>query len=430
MEDIAKNGLTTMPVLIMPTTDGKWIVKDGNRRITALKLLNFPDICPEPDLAPHIKKLIEKYKNNIPSEVDCLSSENKEAIFNEIVARHSGAREGAGQYDWYAYMRTIYLLNNKHPTDYKRAGQYMCWAEKEGLDVDDDFPISTTARFFTQDNLRLLGFEIENDQIKPILSKEKILKMASKINDDFSLKIFDVNSVFKPDDALKYLKNVRAFADILDDEYQNKDDGRKDNHENDRYGKEDSEYKSDKKDGEDENNNTSDGGESKVGGDNDDGRSENKKGGRGTPRKSPYDRTKLFGREKIGLTIPDDAIKARSVVTELRQLDVKKTTLAVTVLLRALLELSTNEYREIHSLKVKDSLSKNIAMCSDHMFENNLLSKEEHNITLAYTRGEQGLLHIEMLQKFVHKDTHHPDYVVINTFWNNIGAFVRACWKD
>ncbi|EHI6441514.1 ParB N-terminal domain-containing protein, partial [Escherichia coli] len=184
MEDIAENGLTTMPILVMPHSEGKWVVKDGNRRITALKLLNNPDSCPEPHLIPKIKKIKEKYHDNIPTTVDCLSSDNFEAVFKEIIARHSGARNGAGQYDWFAYMRTIYLLNNGHPTDYKRAGQYMCWAEQEGIDVDDDFPITSVARFFTRDNLLLLGFEVENDKLKPILSKEKIIKMASKINSD------------------------------------------------------------------------------------------------------------------------------------------------------------------------------------------------------------------------------------------------------
>ncbi|EJU1397831.1 TPA: ParB N-terminal domain-containing protein, partial [Escherichia coli] len=135
MEDIAENGLTTMPILVMPHSEGKWVVKDGNRRITALKLLNNPDSCPEPHLIPKIKKIKEKYHDNIPTTVDCLSSDNFEAVFKEIIARHSGARNGAGQYDWFAYMRTIYLLNNGHPTDYKRAGQYMCWAEQEGIDV-------------------------------------------------------------------------------------------------------------------------------------------------------------------------------------------------------------------------------------------------------------------------------------------------------
>lgn len=118
------------------------------------------------------------------------------------------------------------------------------------------------------------------------------------------------------------------------------------------------------------------------------------------------------------------------IITELRQLDIRKTTLAATVLLRALLELSDREYRTIHSIKDKGGLSKNIALAADHMLNNGKISSSEHNIIMAYTRGEQGVLHIETLQKFLHKESHHPDYQTINIFWDNIGCFVRACWKD
>lgn len=419
MEDIAENGLTTMPILIMPHSDGKWIVKDGNRRITALKLLNFPEGCPEPHLIPKIKKIKEKFQDNIPNTVDCLSSDNFEAIFKEIVARHSGARNGAGQYDWFAYMRTVFLLNNGHPTDYKRAGQYMCWAEREGIDVDDDFPITSVARFFTKDNLRLLGFEVVNDDLSPILSKEKIIKMAAKINTDFSLKLVDVNTVFNPDDAKKYLHSVRKNAGILDEEPEKH---QKDNNthaqEHDNPNNED--------DIQDKENEFDDDFNPNIEQD----EPKKKSGRRGTPQKNPSERNKLFGRGKIGLLIPDDDTKVRTIISELRQLDVKKTTLAAAFLLRALLELSDKEYRKINTLKDRGTLAKNIASSADHMLQQNLISDSEHHIIVAYTRGEQGTVHIETLQKLIHRETHHPDYISMNVFWDNVGCFVRACWKD
>lgn len=57
IQDIAENGLTTMPILIQPLDDGKWLVWDGNRRTTALKLLKNPERCPVEYLKPKIKKL-------------------------------------------------------------------------------------------------------------------------------------------------------------------------------------------------------------------------------------------------------------------------------------------------------------------------------------------------------------------------------------
>lgn len=419
MEDIAENGLTTMPILVMPHSEGKWVVKDGNRRITALKLLNFPEGCPEPHLISKIKKIKEKYVDNIPATVDCLSSDNFDAIFQEIVARHSGARNGAGQYDWFAYMRTIYLLNNGHPTDYRRAGQYMCWAEREGIDVDDDFPITSVARFFTKENLRLLGFEVENDSLNPILSKEKIIKMASKINTDFSLKLVDVNTVFNPSDAKAYLQSVRRSAGIIDLEPDLQEEK-----------KEDCGPDSKKRGYEPKFSPTSDEDQSKEEQEKKPDELSKPTGRGGAPKKNPSERNKLFGRGKIGLSIPDDEVKIRTIISELRQLDVKKTTLATAFLLRALLELSDKEYRKINNLKDRQGLAKNIAYSADHMLQYKLISDSEHHIISAYTRGEQGTVHIETLQKLIHRETHHPDYISMNVFWDNIGCFVRACWKD
>ncbi|ELQ9311819.1 ParB N-terminal domain-containing protein [Serratia marcescens] len=424
MEDIAENGLTTMPILVMPTNDEKWIVKDGNRRVTALKLLNDPNLCSEPHLISKIKEIKKKHSSNIPSKIDCLSSDNKDAIFKEIVARHSGARDGAGQYDWHAYMRTVFLLNNEHPTDYKRAGQYLILAEQGGLDIEDDFPITTVHRFFTIANLKLLGYEVENDKLKPILSQDKIIKMASKINTDFSQKIVDVNSVFTPEAASMYLRKVREFAGIF--EYEDSS-----NEKNENQGEpEGKDTNSDSDDaGDSSSNNTSNTENPDNINTTDDVKSPSSGRGR-TPKKRPSERNKIFGRGKVGIPVPDDDVKVRTIIAELRQLDVKKTTLAVTFLLRALLELSEKEYRGLNKLKDKSSLSKNIATCADHMLAKGLIDDSEHNVIMSYTRGEQGALHIETLQKLIHRDTHHPDYITINTFWDNIGCFVRACWKD
>src|SRR5205814_8885278 len=75
MESIAEDGLTTIPVLVSPVAGAKrrtWVVRDGNRRITALKLLNEPNLCPVERLKPRIKALAKQHKANIATKVDVL----------------------------------------------------------------------------------------------------------------------------------------------------------------------------------------------------------------------------------------------------------------------------------------------------------------------------------------------------------------------
>jgi hypothetical protein len=109
----------TVPILASPNEDGTYTVKDGNRRTTALKLLNNPALCPEPDLVPKITKIATAHKN-FPSQVDLTVTNNESVMISEVLSRHQGEMAGAGQMGWSAYLRTLYLLNHDHPAEYKR----------------------------------------------------------------------------------------------------------------------------------------------------------------------------------------------------------------------------------------------------------------------------------------------------------------------
>lgn len=416
MEDIAKNGLSTMPILVSLDENGKWVVKDGNRRITALKLLNDPERCPEDHLKGRIRSIRNKYLANIPESVDCLAGSSDEAIIKEVIARHSGALDGAGQLDWSAYLRTVYLLNHGHSTDYKRVGQYLFWAEKQGLTVEDDFPITNVQRFFNADNLVLLGFKIENDELTPALSINKIKQMAARIILDFGSRQKTVSDVFKPETAKKYLEEVRAEAGIISaDEDTTNQSSAGTNKGTEETGKEQagSEFNTDSGD--------QSGNKESTSSSRDNSRPP-------SPRNHPSNRNKIFGRSSPGISVPENEVKVRTIIAELRMLDVKKTPFACTMLFRALLELSDGHYRKAKNIQDKNSLAKNVSASADSMLNQQLLSKSEHEVVMSYSQTTTSMLHVNSLQKMLHRDTHHSDYQVINTFWDGIGCFVRACW--
>lgn len=99
------------------------------------------------------------------------------------------------------------------------------------------------------------------------------------------------------------------------------------------------------------------------------------------------------------------------------------------MLLRALIELSTNYYRQKHELKDEQHLHKSVASAADHMKQNGKLSDEQHNIVMHHTRHEAGMLHIKTIQSYVHKTTFMPNGQTLNTIWDEIGCFVGACWR-
>lgn len=414
MADIAEKGLTTMPILVKPV-DNKWVVMDGNRRVTALKLLNDVNLCPNERLKSLIQNLQKAHKGNIPQSIDVLSSSDDEAIAREVLSRHSGAQGGVGQLNWSPYLRTVYLLNHGHPPDYKRPGQYALWAEKQGIWVDDEFPISSLHRFFTIENLSLLGFVIESDELVPAVSLDLAKRMAQTVMTDFAttLKVDDIRT---PDLARNYIAGVRARVGIIEAPSTSTTPS----------------------------NVSSPLVNAPLG----DGAvptnlpthqpitppsppvSQIPPRPSPTPILSAWDRKQVFGRRGPNLQIPESELKARTLVAEIRKLDVKETSLAAAMLLRGFIELSDGYYRTNQTLPDVGKLGKNVLASATHMRDSGKISISEFDIVkrLAVSDSRDELLHIETLQKVMHRDTHHPNYQLVNTLWDNLAPFVRACW--
>ncbi len=424
MKDIANRGLTTMPIIVMPTGDGRFKVMDGNRRVTALKLLNSPDTCPDERLKPLLRQLLKDHRDVIPETVDVMSSADPKAVSMEVLARHSGAQEGVGQVDWSAYLRNVYLINHGHPPDYKRAAQYALWAEDQDIYVSDDFPISSLHRFFTAENLGFLGFRIDKDtdELVPTLSMAQVRQMAQILMTDFLMDI-KVDDVRTPVLAQAYIKTIRNRVGLADVTVSAPVNSAK-----------------------------AMGASPGVGGAF--GASVSPapvpiqepstsslpvpaslatKRAAPTPATPASERDRLFGRSSPGISIPASEVKAATIVAEIRKLKVRAdraTPLAVGMLLRHLIELSDAHYVAIHTLPGKP-LGKSIFQSAQHMKSAGLLSVSECDIICRLADpgiSNSELLHIETLQKWMHRETHIPSYQALNIFWDAIAPFVRACW--
>jgi ParB-like nuclease domain len=421
IQDIAKNGLTTAPILVKPKGDGRFVVMDGNRRMTALKLLNDPGLCPVERLKGRLRALQAEHSEGIPSTVDVFSSSNDEAIAREVLARHSGAQGGVGQLDWSAYLRTVFQLNHGHPPEYRRPGQYAMWAERHGIHVGDEFPITSLQRFFSVENLALLGFSIEEDELILDVSEDTAKRLAQIVITDFDTAAVRVDDVRRPDQARDYIARARARAGLLPASAPEpaltaeslaptppSDDGgtgapasiepRADTPPTDR-----------------------------------DDASEPASPARPppAPRQPPSERKRILGTAAPGFSVPEAEPKARTIVAELRKLDVRESPLATAMLLRALIEISDEHYRRTHRRTDLTKLAKNILASATHMRDSGTLTTGAFDMVSRLAQpGGADLLHVETLQKILHRDTHIPSYQVVNTFWDNIAPFVRACWAS
>lgn len=98
--DIYQNGLNPSVKLIVIKEGDHFVDGDGNRRLTALKILETPSLA---DGFPKVRKRIDailKRPGEVPTEVGCVIFSDRTAARHWILVNHGGEQEGRGQITW------------------------------------------------------------------------------------------------------------------------------------------------------------------------------------------------------------------------------------------------------------------------------------------------------------------------------------------
>ena len=104
--DIVEYGLDPSDLFIVTALgadEGRYVVLDGNRRLTALRALECPDLLS--DAVPNsslnaIKRLANTYRSSPIVDVPCVVFEEREAANHWIESKNTGERGGAGPVRW------------------------------------------------------------------------------------------------------------------------------------------------------------------------------------------------------------------------------------------------------------------------------------------------------------------------------------------
>jgi hypothetical protein len=100
--DIYQYGLNPSAKLILFKSNSHFVDGDGNRRLTALKILETPSLA---DAFPKIRKKIDailKRPGAVPTEIGCVVFSDRNAARHWISINHGGAQDGRGHIDWNA----------------------------------------------------------------------------------------------------------------------------------------------------------------------------------------------------------------------------------------------------------------------------------------------------------------------------------------
>lgn len=230
-KDIAITGKIYETPLVKDEDKCKYIVYDGNRRITCLKILSGLCDCYDLYDKEYYIKLRNDYQcyDKLPREVYCEINRNQAEIDEIIRRRHAPTNSGEIKLNWEPYEKEIFLIRTGKSDKINFAKEIQdILQDKELLSNQDKIPLSNYNRLFSSEKYRkLAGVSIKNNKIVFIVSEEKALNVLSYIarlmisgeislkdilNDDLKMNVFTMlqerNMLPKISDQLKEPKEI------------------------------------------------------------------------------------------------------------------------------------------------------------------------------------------------------------------------------
>ena len=392
-EDIVEYGLNPSELPIVRALEGgRYVVLEGNRRLTALKALENPDSLAgavSPSVLGKLRKLSRNYHEAPIEEVSCAVLPIKEA-HHWMVIRHTGENKGAGIVPW-----------GSDDTGRFRA---RTGVEKERID--------TQVLNFLQSSQHI---DPEKRSKVPVTSLRRLLgtpHVRSKLGIDIKDGVVHLNA--------ETHRVVSALLYVIDD--LTAENGTKTEHI----------YTSEKRREYADNlppdvviENTSDEGVPLT----DIDVKSAKQGRSEARRRKPSRRTKTLITHDCTLKISDDRI--RQIEVELRHLNIEDYPNAASVLFRVFIEQSTDWYCSDQAIELTDrpTLAEKLKKVAEHLVPRGKLSRQQAK-PVHHACQPNSLLgpSIQLWHDYVHNPYVYPGPNDLRAQWNSLQPFVSAIW--
>jgi hypothetical protein len=403
-EDITNEGLNPGdPIFITPhkKLTGQYNILEGNRRVTALKLLENPELIPETNksLLNRFKKLSEKYSKSAIEKIPCVLFNEEKDAEHWIELKHTGQNDGVGTVGWDAQQKARFDERVKGAANY--ALQIIDFLKKHEA-VDEELKkklgkvkSSSLQRLATDPDFRkLAGIEIKNGKLTTCYEPFEIVKPLSKVASDLLRKDFTVKNIYYKDDRLNYLESFKK-TDLPDKSEELAGDWELISN------------------------------------------SPPKKIDKGKLNLKVAKRSKTIISKRHTI-IPKSTIltinqpRVNKIYHELKDLDLKDFENSGAIAFRVFIELSMDSYLEKHPISgvnINSSLSNKLKSVATDLQNKGHLDK--HKLKGAYTAStmKDSIFSIDTFNAFVHNKDFHPEPETLKKNWDNLEIFFIKLWE-
>ena len=218
---LIENGLNpAILMIVMPSEDDKkfFYVLDGNRRLTALKLLESPRLA-EGILSTKslqiLKRLSDEFEKSPIIRASCVVFKSRDEADTWIQLTHRGLNKGAGMLPWDGQVGARYdeLQRGQRNIGLQLLDfvkEYVPLSENTQKKIEDGkFPITTLDRLLSTPYVReKLGIDKTKEDILLFFPKDEVVKGLHRVIEDLASANITVSDLKKQDQRINYINKI------------------------------------------------------------------------------------------------------------------------------------------------------------------------------------------------------------------------------
>lgn len=390
--DFGLNPSELFVVLQVEGPDNRYVVLDGNRRLSALRALENPDLL-DGAVSNHVLRALRKsskaYQEVAIESVPCAVVRDADEARHWIELKHMGERGGAGSVLWGAEESSRFRARTDPPEIHLQALDFLQARGEIDQETRSQVAVTTLRRLLGSPDVRSkLGLEWSEQQLKALGDEESVANALLYVVNDIASKNINVRSVYTREQRLDYadslpsaLHPARIHTEGSGVPLQPPSNQRQST-------------------------------------------SRPK-----PPRKTPRARTQLIPRD-CALNVTDPRV--RDIEEELRRLNVESFPNAVGVMFRVFLELSADCYIEQSGLTTHENarLHTKLNDVTDHLVKRRKLTGQQARPVRRAAQSDSFFApSITLMHQYVHNPHMFPTPSDLRAGWDNLQPWFVAIWS-
>lgn len=192
----------------------RYVVYDGNRRTTALKLIAEPNKAPTQELKKYFHSLHVQFPIHTNYEVECQVEDDRETIDEILFRRHTGTQKGIGQSTWDERMKSTFIERTGKDDRINVANEIeKALSQASLLPTGRAIPRSILNRLLSAESFRnRVGLSTSKGQFSFTHTPDSVLPVLQKISEDLIEKKISLNDVWDTDSKNSYLDQLEELG--------------------------------------------------------------------------------------------------------------------------------------------------------------------------------------------------------------------------